>query len=85
MYYSGGLGMFDPKTWQMKEWSLDPYALPYGVGVDKNNEVWSAGKGPDYLYRVNPSTGEVTTYWNGSGVYTQARQLFVDNTTTGTG
>lgn len=80
-YFSGGIGMFDSKTWQIKEWSLDPNALPYGVGVDKNGEAWAAGKGPDYLYRLNPSTGEVTAYWNGSKVFNQARQLFVDNTT----
>ena len=81
-YYSGGIGVFDPKSWTIKEWPLHPYALPYGIGVDKNGEAWAAGKGTDYLYRLNPATGEVTTYWRGSFLYGQSRQLFVDNTTT---
>lgn len=81
-YYSGAIGMFDPKTWEIKEWPLHPYSLPYGIGVDKNGEAWAAGQGTDHLYRLNPATGEVTTYPKGSVMYGQTRQLFVDNSTT---
>lgn len=81
-YYSGGIGMFDPKAWQIKDWPLHPYALPYGIGVAKNGEAWAAGQGTDYVYRLNPATGEVTTYWKGSEVYGQSRYLFVDSSTT---
>jgi len=81
-YYSGAIGMFDPKTWEIKEWPLHPYSLPYGIGVDKNGEAWAAGQGSDHLYRLNPATGDVTTYPKGSVMYAQTRQLFVDNSTT---
>lgn len=81
-YYSGGIGMFDPKAWQIKEWPIHPYALPYGIGVAKSGEAWAAGQGTDYVYRLNPSTGDVTTYWKGSVVYGQSRHLYVDSSTT---
>lgn len=81
-YYAGAIGMFDPKTWEIKEWPLHPYSLPYGIGVDKNGEAWSAGQGSDELYRLNPATGEITTYPKASVKYAQSRHLFVDNSTT---
>ena len=74
--------MFDPKAWQIKEWPLEPYSLPYGIGVAKNGEAWAAGQGTDYVYRLNPANGEVTTYWKGSVLYGQSRYLFVDSSTT---
>lgn len=81
-YYAGAIGMFDPKKWEIKEWPLHPYSLPYGIGVDKNGEAWAAGQGADDVYRLNPATGEVTTYPKGSVLYGQSRYLFVDNSTT---
>ena len=80
-YYAGAIGMFDPKTWQAKEWMLHPLALPYGIGVDKNGEAWAAGQGTNDLYRLNPATGEVTAYPKGTPMYGQTRQLYVDNST----
>ncbi len=80
-YYAGAIGMFDPKTWQAKEWILHPLSLPYGIGVDKNGEAWAAGQGTNDLYRLNPATGEVTAYPKGTPMYGQTRQLFVDNST----
>ena len=81
-YYAGAIGMFDPKTWKINEWKLNPYSLPYGIGVDKNGEAWAAGQGTNDLYRLNPATGQVTAYPKGTMMYSQTRQLFVDNSTT---
>ena len=81
-YYAGAFGMFDPKEWKAKEWLIHPYSLPYGIGVDKNGEAWAAGQGADDLYRLNPATGQVTTYPKGRLMYGQSRHLFVDNSTT---
>ena len=81
-YYAGAIGMFDPKKWEAKEWKLHPYSLPYGIGVDKNGEAWTAGQGADELYRLNPATGQITTYPKGALMYGQSRHLFVDNSTT---
>jgi streptogramin lyase len=81
-YYAGAIGMFDPKKWEAKEWMLHPNSLPYGIGVDKNGEAWAAGQGDDNLYRLNPTTGQVTTYPKGALMYGQSRHLFVDNSTT---
>jgi streptogramin lyase len=55
--------------------------MPYGIGVDKNGEAWAAGQGTNDLYRLNPTTGEVTAYPKGTMMYNQTRQLFVDNST----
>jgi virginiamycin B lyase len=82
-YFSGHVGMFDPKTWETKEWLLHPYAQPYGIDVDNNGEAWAAGQGAEYLYRVNSKTGEVTPYPKGSmGPYHHTRHLVVDSSTT---
>ena len=81
-YFAGAIGMFDTKAWKINEWKLDPYSLPYGIGVAKNGEAWAAGQGTDYVYRLNPATGEVTTYWRGLEPYGQSRHLFVDSSTT---
>jgi streptogramin lyase len=81
-YYAGAIGMFDPKAWKINEWKLNPYSLPYGIGVDKNGEAWAAGQGTNELYRLNPATGQVTAYPKGTVMYGQTRQLFVDSSTT---
>ena len=81
-YFSGHAGMFDPKTWEIKEWKLDPHAQPYAIGVDKNGEAWAAGQGAERIYRVNPETNEVTAYPKGSMGFHHSRHMFVDNSTT---
>lgn len=63
-YYAGKIGMFDTKTKQFKEWDIPPtpWSGPYDVVVDKNGEVWAGGEYADNVYRLNPATGQVTTY-----------------------
>ena len=82
-YYVGKIGMFDPKTKQIKEWSVAPepslggiYAV---VGVDKNGEVWGGGEFTEYVVRLNPATGEVTTYPGSSNGYMQIQKIDLDH------
>ena len=76
--------MFDTRTKQFKEWEIPPapWSGPYDVVVDKNGEVWASGEFTDNLFRLNPATGEVTTYPVSSKLYMQAQRVDVDNRTT---
>jgi streptogramin lyase len=82
-YYVGKIGMFDTRTKQFKEWDIPPtpWSGPYDVVVDKNGEVWASGEYTDNLFRLNPTTGEVTTYPVSSKLYMQIQRVDVDNST----
>lgn len=62
----GKIGMFDTRSTQFKEWNLPPtswaWGSSYDVAVDKNGDAWSGGQLTDYVYRLNPHTGQVTPY-----------------------
>jgi len=62
-YRAGKIAMFDTKTTEFNEWDLrTPYAGVYDADIDKAGDVWSGGMHTDYLYRLDPDTGEVTKY-----------------------
>ena len=75
--------MFDPKTKQIKEWPVEPrpWSGPYDVVVDKNGEVWGGGEFTDYVFRLDPKTGNVTRYLLPT-VDINMRNVTVDNATT---
>ena len=57
------LGMFDPKTKEIKEWRPPtPWNSLYRATGDKNGEAWAGGMSTDYVYRLNPKTGEWREY-----------------------
>ncbi len=61
--YASKLGMFDTRTKQMKEWTPPvPWSGCYPAVVDKNREVWTDGMATDYVYRLNPGTGQFVQY-----------------------
>ncbi len=74
--------MFDTKTKkQIKEWPLPmPYSDPYDTVADKKGDVWAAGRMTDYVYRLNPVTGQVTTYLLPTHE-ANIRRVSVDNST----
>ena len=82
-YYAGKIGMFDTKTKQFKEWDIPPtpWSGPYDVVVDKNGEVWAGGEYADNVYRLNPATGQVTTYPLPT-LEMNIQRMDVDNSTT---
>jgi virginiamycin B lyase len=62
-WMAGQLGMFDPKTREIKEWRPStPWNGLYRAAADKNGEVWSGGMSTDYVYRLNPKSGEWREY-----------------------
>ncbi len=57
------LGMFDPKTKEIKEWRPPtPWSGLYRAAGDKNGDVWSGGMSTDYIYRLSTKTGEWREY-----------------------
>jgi len=82
-FYSGKIGMFDPKTKAIREWdaSTEPYAGSYDVVPDKNGEAWAGGMHSDRIYRVNSTSDQVTGYLLPS-LGTNIRRMDVDNSTT---
>jgi virginiamycin B lyase len=61
--YASKIGMFDTRSNQMKEWTPPvPWSGCYPAVVDRNADVWTDGMSTDYVYRLNPSTGEFTYY-----------------------
>jgi streptogramin lyase len=62
-FRAGNIGMFDPETQAIQEWPLGvPYADPYDVDLDARGHVWSGGMLTDYVFRLDPASGEVTKY-----------------------
>jgi streptogramin lyase len=81
-YFAGKVAMFDPRTKQFTEWPMPaPYADPYDVVQDKNGIIWSGGMVTDYVFRLDPATGQVSKYLLPT-VNTNIRRIDVDSSTT---
>jgi streptogramin lyase len=78
----GKIGMFDPSTRKFKEWEIPPmpWSGAYDAVPDKNGEVWSGGMHADYIFRLNPNTGEITRYLLPT-LEANVRKVMVDNST----
>lgn len=62
-FRGGNIGMFDRQSQTFREWPLPvPFADPYDVVADANGDVWTGGMLTDYVFRLNPATGEVTKF-----------------------
>ena len=81
--HPGQIGMFDTRTQQFKEWPLPfkEWSDPYEASPEKNGDiVWAAGETTDYVYRLDPKTGQVTSYLLPS-IQANFRRVTVDNST----
>ena len=58
-----------------------PWAGSYDVVVDKNDEAWASGMHTDYIFRLNPTTSQVTEYLLPT-LAANIRRIDVDNSTT---
>ncbi len=77
-YRAGQIGMFDPRSKAIQEWPISvPWADPYDVVVHRTGEVWAGGMLTDYVFRLNPATGDVTKYLL-PRVNTNIRRIDVD-------
>ena len=79
----GGVGMLDQETKQISEWWFDvPYDELYDVTVDeRTGEVYGGGMMTDYVYRLNPETGEYVKYLLPT-LNVNIRRMDMDQTTT---
>lgn len=79
--YASKLGMFDTNTKQIREWEPPvPWSGPYPAVRDKNGDVWTAGMSTDYVFRLNPETGAITSYLLPT-LSANIRRIDVDNST----
>ena len=75
------VGMLDPKTNRIQEWTVPTkWSLPYQAKVDKNGDIWTGGMASDRIARINSKTGEMMEYPLPAN--TNIRNLYVDDSTT---
>lgn len=56
------IGRIDPRTNEVREWSLPEGALPHSVNVDTQGGIWYMGNGNGTIGRFNPATGQAREY-----------------------
>jgi virginiamycin B lyase len=62
-YNAEKIGMWDPQTKAIKEFSIpQPWGSPYDVVAASNGDVWAGGRITDYVFRLRPATGAVTKF-----------------------
>ena len=62
-FYGNRYGMLDPKTGKITLWEVPiPYAGAYDVGYDDVKYAWGADMSTDLVQRLDPATGEWTSY-----------------------
>jgi virginiamycin B lyase len=66
IWYTGQLantlGRLDPKTGQIREYSLDPQTGPHGLVEDREGNIWFTGNFAGLIGRLDPKTGQVTRF-----------------------
>ena len=81
-YWAGRFARFDSATKEIVEWPIPvPHADPYDVIPDRTGAVWAGGMATDYVFRLDPASGNVTKYLLPT-VNTNIRRIDVDNSTT---
>ncbi len=62
-FYANRYAMYDPKTGKVTQWDVPvPYAGAYDVGYDDVKYAWGADMSTDLVQRLDPATGEWTSY-----------------------
>ena len=62
-FYGNRYGMLDPKSGKITLWEVPiPYAGAYDVGYDDVKYAWGADMSTDLVQRLDPATGEWTSY-----------------------
>jgi streptogramin lyase len=78
-YAGDAIGMFDPKTEAIKEWTVSPWSNPYDVVLDKSGDAWTGSMSNDRVTRLDPRTGAFVEYLLPRP--TNIRRVFVDDRT----
>jgi streptogramin lyase len=80
-YRGDRIGMFDTRSGEFREWKLaTPWAAPYDVALDRNEEAWTGSMVTDQVTRLDTRTGQAVDYLLPRK--TNIRRVFVDNSTT---
>jgi streptogramin lyase len=79
-YAGNAIGMFDPATERMKEYSLSvPWSNPYDVVPSKGGaEVWTGSMSNDHVTRLDTKTEQTVDYLLPHA--TNIRRVFVEET-----
>jgi virginiamycin B lyase len=56
------IGRLDPRTGEMKEWTLPPNAFPHTVELDPKGIPWYTGNKNGSVGKLDPATGKITVY-----------------------
>lgn len=76
-FFADRVGMIDLDTDEITEFPLAPrYISPYFTRPDRHGHIWISSTGSDRLLRLDPESGELTTYL--MPVYYDARKLVLD-------
>ncbi|MFN2328402.1 MAG: hydrolase [Chromatocurvus sp.] len=76
-FFADRVGMIDLDTDEITEFPLSPrYISPYFTRPDRNGNIWISSTGSDRLLRLDPDSGNVTTYL--MPVYYDSRKLVLD-------
>jgi virginiamycin B lyase len=77
-YQGNAIGLFDPKTEQMKEWKVPtPWSAPYDAVLDHNGYAWTGSMSTDRVARLDVKTGQYTEYMLPRP--TNIRRVYVDD------
>jgi len=60
--YGNLVGRLDPSTGDMKEWLLEPGAMPHSIINDAEGNIWYTGNDNGTIGKLNPETDEITVY-----------------------
>lgn len=56
------VGRLNPRTGEMKEYTLDPASRPHSIVDDAAGNVWYTGNGNATIGKLVPATGEITIF-----------------------
>jgi virginiamycin B lyase len=60
--YGNIVGRLDPRTGDMKEYTLPPGTRPHSITADRAGTIWFMGNANGTVGKLNPANGEVTVY-----------------------
>lgn len=60
--YGNVVGRLNPRTGEMREWTLPQGARPHSIAADRNGNIWYMGNGNGTVGKLDPKTGEITVY-----------------------
>lgn len=60
--YGNIVGRLNPRTGEMREWTLPQGARPHSIAADRAGNIWYMGNSNGTVGKLDPKTGEATVY-----------------------